>query len=234
MKKKQSISEQFKGVTITPTALLFSKDCTQATWKKVGQWISASHASVYWHIGDWLAWALDRLPTTSTDARSQVYRLASQQLGSKASWLTAIRMICERIPPSERIPGLSFTHHRIVATFPSDRRAELLRECQEQHLTVQELKEKVLGDRPQLMPRKYVGPRAVARPKVRRRDFELQKEPEDVLYMVHRVMTCCQAWAALNGELNSRSYERAVRHLLDFRSAWRILTKGEDEMEGVA
>jgi hypothetical protein len=117
----------------TPTGLILSKDLRFEEWSAIGKNFGEGMQRAVWSIGDWLVYGEDKfcrqLPLKGMDSpRSKVsaeaYELAVISTGMNIQTLRDIASVCRRIPQSQRVDGLSFDHHRAIATAPVDKQAE--------------------------------------------------------------------------------------------------------------
>jgi len=107
-------------------------------WAHAGETLQRVHrASAFW-VGDWLAYGSLHYP--------EVWEQAVDLTGLEYKTLQVIMDVAEKMPPSRRIEGLSWSHHRAVAYLDdTDTQDRLLGEAQTDGLTVAKLRARVQG-----------------------------------------------------------------------------------------
>lgn len=106
-------------------------DLTYEEWaSEAAVLITMARASMFW-IGDWLKYGEFRY--------GEKYVQAVEATGLAVSTLKNAQWVCDRIPPTERRPELTFSHHRAVAALDVQPRRELLARAADEGMTEGEL-----------------------------------------------------------------------------------------------
>lgn len=117
-------------IQATPTGLLMAKDLTFEEWSAIGRSFGVGMQRAVWAIGDWLVYGEDKfekqlaLPGFSAPRERvsrDAYDVAIKETRMNLQTLRDIASVCRRIPQSKRVEGLSFDHHRAIATAPIDK-----------------------------------------------------------------------------------------------------------------
>lgn len=112
----------------TPTGLQLAKDLTFEEWSAIGLSFGKAMQGAAWCIGDWLVYGENKwerqLPLPGFDApRAKIsresYDHAVMTTGMDLQRLKDVASVCRRIPIGARKDGLSFDHHRAIATAPA-------------------------------------------------------------------------------------------------------------------
>lgn len=128
------------GASLTPTGLDIDPDTSVEAWEELGQHLGTFRDATAWGIADWLifgerAFGEDRVAQ------------AVEVTGRSKSTLVKYRWIGEHVAPDRRRPGLTFTHHEIVARLPLEIADAWLDECEAQGWSVEELRGHVRPDK---------------------------------------------------------------------------------------
>jgi hypothetical protein len=103
----------------TPTSLVADTRVDLEAWLDAGQELLAAATSWSWWVGDWIGAALDLAGGTSK-ASAAVFREITERTNLDARSLEALRLVAAQIPPEARRDGLSWEHHRVVASWDLD------------------------------------------------------------------------------------------------------------------
>lgn len=82
-------------------------DATFEQWTIAGQLLTRHHSGLHWLIGDWVAYGAARWEDRWLQVASAV--------GIPYPTIVAATKVAAAFPPERRRPGLSWSHHRIVA-----------------------------------------------------------------------------------------------------------------------
>jgi len=77
--------------------------------------------------------------------------------GLSPTTLRGYQWVCERVPPANRHPNLSWSHHRAVAALDASEQARLLEQAEDEGLSVTELRRLVKGSEAPSKREKVVG-----------------------------------------------------------------------------
>lgn len=102
--------------TTSPMSLAPDGPVDVDTWIDAGQQLLNAATSWQWWAGDWLRNALD-FAGDSSKASAAVFRTITERTNLDARTLEALRLVAAQIPPEERREGLSWEHHRTVASW---------------------------------------------------------------------------------------------------------------------
>jgi hypothetical protein len=108
------------------------------------------------------------------------YSQVMESSGLSYDRLSTIAWVERRVPPSNRKPGLSFSHHEAVAKLPPSRQRALLTRAVEQKLSRRQIRVLAAGQgaEPEPMPSLEEAARAVSAQAVKRGDhYEIPEEP---------------------------------------------------------
>lgn len=87
-------------------------------WLAIGEQLQIAHRSILWWIGDFLAYGEKRF--------GEEYAQAVENLGHSTETIRVAKWVSERVDPKRRRAGLSWSHHREVASLDPDEQARLL------------------------------------------------------------------------------------------------------------
>ncbi len=105
--------------TTSPMSLVTDGPVDIDTWLDAGQELLEAATSWSWWVGDWLNHALDLAGDTSK-ASAAVFRTITERTNLDARSLESLRLVAAQVPPEERREGLSWEHHRVVASWDLD------------------------------------------------------------------------------------------------------------------
>lgn len=141
----QSLPEMPENVTemgraeFNDSGLLFSGRYTFDQWRALGSHLRGMRDNTFWWLGDW--WIHGERAygeMASQEAQDEV----EVQTGYTYNTVRTAAYVCERFPFADRLSGISFKHHQVVAPIESkEKRAELLAEAREKKWTVRELED---------------------------------------------------------------------------------------------
>lgn len=129
-----STLEQVRSITsakFSPVAL----QCQCSTieeWGDIGRRLNQLHSATLWWVGDWLLYG--------EQAFGELYSQFLEDSGYTESALKTYRWVSSRYSIDDRRPDLSWSHHRLVAVFPTEERAEWLKMAVDNSLSVLDLK----------------------------------------------------------------------------------------------
>ncbi len=102
-------------------------------WSALGRTLQQMEKSVMWWIGDWLRFGERKYGET--------YTQAVEATGYATETVRAAKWVAEQYPETvTRVTGLSWTHHREVASLPPADRAEVLARAASEGLSTRETK----------------------------------------------------------------------------------------------
>jgi len=149
--------------------LYFFRELTKDEWQNLGQEIIIRHESSAWALGDWLI----------AGGRSEIIPRMRGEHGafipSRTVWDEAIKITgysestlkqyyrtCLEFPRSRRIPGISFSHHKIIVLhgiIDIKRQKTLLEEAKERKWTTEQLMLTLTHNFPTEIVPKSISPR---------------------------------------------------------------------------
>jgi hypothetical protein len=101
-------------------------------WLEVGTLLTGMESSLNWWIGDWLVFG--------EHTYGQKYSQAESVTKHRQDYLKACNFVSSKVPASNRIVGLSWSHHREVAALPVVEQKKWLTQALENEWTVSELR----------------------------------------------------------------------------------------------
>ena len=120
--------------------LALPPDLTFEEWRGALETADMLVAAGPWFLVDLMAYGAARF----AEAHSQALPTAEEDPhGVRQSRLKQAAWMAEKYPRNQRVPGLSYTHHRAVAELEPLERQALLREAAEQQLSTRQLIERV-------------------------------------------------------------------------------------------
>lgn len=133
------------GITVLNNGLDFSGSVPYETWEKKGKelhgLIKLYEANVRWWIGDWMVYGERAYP----ERYSQALEADMYSSGTVRN----CAYVCRNVPPENRVNGLSFDHHYLVAKMPSEEQRRFLAEAAENMWSVRDLSRAIKGLSPQ-------------------------------------------------------------------------------------
>jgi hypothetical protein len=103
--------------------LKFTKATTEHQWRRIGIALGKQHNAVRFDLGDWLRFGQMGLRVRG------VYDIATELTGLSIGTLMNYVSVAKHYKPHERVAGVPFSHHQLVAWLPKDVRASLLRQA---------------------------------------------------------------------------------------------------------
>lgn len=131
-------------VTISPTALVCSRQLTIDEWKSLGCTLWQLEGSIKWWLGDWWHYGFHRYGDRKAVAT------AKKTFGGKRSYAFQTLMnygyVAGRVQTSRRREVLSFSHHVVVPPLEPDQQERWLSAAAEGGLSVAKLEQKMFED----------------------------------------------------------------------------------------
>jgi hypothetical protein len=116
---------------LTPVSMELPPRMDYEDWAAVGVKLTQIHEFSNWAIGDWLCYGENHFGET--------YSQAASETGIGEDRLMILRHVSLRVDPLNRIPDLSWSHHRVTAKLPPDEQRQWLLEASKQNWSVKEL-----------------------------------------------------------------------------------------------
>lgn len=120
------------GVEITPTGIDFSDGVTEETWLLLGKQLKTIGRSWQFWVGDWLRYGGFMF--------GKKYKTASAILGLDEKQLQQCNWVANKVAPENRMPQLSWTYHREVASLDPELQKECLNIAVEGKLATKEFR----------------------------------------------------------------------------------------------
>lgn len=139
------LAELEKAGAISEIGLhLSDPNLTYERYESIGSLLGRMHQSLRFAIGDWLLLGEQLFP-------QQVYQ-AAELLGMSEGGMMEYVRVSERVPRSIRKPGLSWSHHRAIASLPLPEQKKWLKTASESRLSHHELREALRDGKPPETP----------------------------------------------------------------------------------
>lgn len=122
-------TEQF-----TPIGWRPDHELSHEEWKEVGRALARVSDAVNWWVGDWLLYGDFR---SWGDKFLQAYELFNGKY--ELETLRALQRVSDHVNMGNRLPNLSWTHHREVATLDAESQVALLGKAEQNRLSVRDL-----------------------------------------------------------------------------------------------
>lgn len=123
---------QLAGFQFKQMELVIEGKHTIEEWLDAGRLLTGMESSLNWWIGDWLVFG--------EHTYGQKYSQAEAVTQHRQDYLKACNFVSSKVPSANRIHGLSWSHHREVATLsPSDQK-KWLNKAMENEWSVSELR----------------------------------------------------------------------------------------------
>ena len=140
-------------IQLTDNGLRFEDELTFEQWADLGQKIGAvARTSLFW-VGDWINYGQDRwnggnrFEKMPEDQR-QRYEDAMKMTGLELATLQKASYVARQIPPEDRRPELTFSHHRLIARVKDDsKRKEWLKKTETGRMSTRRLRASLNADR---------------------------------------------------------------------------------------
>ena len=104
---------------------------TWERWVEIGQSLGSTVKNLPWAVGDWLV--------LGEDAFGERAAQHLQDVGMAVERLSNYAWVSRAFPPTTRVEGLTWTHHRYIAKLNEDERSFWLRRSLEENLSTGEL-----------------------------------------------------------------------------------------------
>lgn len=105
---------------------------TRTEWEKLGEYLSWMHGAIDWLIGDWVAYG-----------EAHFGEKAAQAIDATGWDLETVKQktrVSLQVPPPQRDPALSWSHHREVADLPPAEQKKALTKAKTEDLSVAALR----------------------------------------------------------------------------------------------
>ena len=117
----------------TSVNLTVPDDLDYDEWLALGGPLLRVAGSIGWWVGDWLVYGFARYGRTSEGA-AMLLREVVELTSLEPATLAEYEHVAARVPPEQRVEGLAFSHHRVVAGMePVDRGVWLGRALEGSH-----------------------------------------------------------------------------------------------------
>jgi len=123
---------------LNKTNLTFKRDVSKDEWMSVFQALKQVEGCVQFWIGDCLAYRQQKWG---------MYDDIAEETELDKQTLKNYKTVAESVPAGVRIPELSYTHHREVASLPPEKQELFLNKAVEENLSVRELREEIRRDK---------------------------------------------------------------------------------------
>lgn len=133
---------RFNKVIFEKNKLIIHDDITIDEWKELGRGLKQIEGSVQFWIGDWARYG-DKRGFTGKYTDPKVYDELEEITGLQRQTIRVYKSISENVDSNQRLPNLSFGHHREVASLPPEKQEQFLQLASEKDLSVRELREKI-------------------------------------------------------------------------------------------
>lgn len=137
MSDLSKIKEFPDGVHGTPTGLAFTADLSFDQWEVLLNRLYTMNGAIQWMLGDALNYGNTRY--------GEKYSQALESTKLTYSALANFAWVARSVPPENRNPNLSWTHHRAVSKLDVEEQRKLLDEAERKEWTVDTLTEVVRG-----------------------------------------------------------------------------------------
>ena len=125
--------------SLTPTSLSLPQDLPLDQWRQMGLWLGGLRDLSAWSLGDWQVFGDESYGEDEVNQAVEATGLAKSTL-LKYKWLSA------QYAPSQRVAGVSPTHHELVAKLPAGERRQRLLTARRDGLSVEEFRGLVRED----------------------------------------------------------------------------------------
>lgn len=152
---------QFNRFELTPTKLISPDDLSVDEVYELGFALSGMSGAINFWLGDWAnlflyAEEAKKGAELSEEERHQVYaRLVDEFNLDSLNSLRQYASVCRIIPPSNRLDGVHYTNHQLVAFLPKElkgREQEFLGMASSEGLSKRELEKRIKDARAKLLP----------------------------------------------------------------------------------
>lgn len=125
------------SVRISDVGITFTEDIPFNDWSRLMETLSRMETAFQFAIGDALIYG--------QAAYGEKYSQAMEATGHSYQALANYCWVSKSVPIGVRQPGLSWTHHRVVAKLPVDQQESMLITATHNNLTIDELAEIIRG-----------------------------------------------------------------------------------------
>jgi hypothetical protein len=125
------------SVRISDVGVTFTEDIAFQDWSRLMETLSRMETAFQFAIGDALAYG--------QTAYGEKYSQAMDSTGHSYQALANYCWVSKSVPIEVRQPGLSWTHHRIVAKLPPDEQESMLTASVHNEWTIDQLAEVIRG-----------------------------------------------------------------------------------------
>lgn len=126
---------------VTPVSWSPARDLTYEEWRAVGGSLKAHRDSLNWWVGDWLNYG------------DMKFGEAAAQLHDLMGWgyphVKKVKYVAGHVKKELRVPILSWTHHRMVASLPENAQRYWLRQAVESRWSVRSLRKAIEAVEPE-------------------------------------------------------------------------------------
>lgn len=113
-------------------SLDFDGQLDYETWAKIGKEVGKDTINGHFYLGDWIKYGEGKF--------GEMYAQAIEDTGLGYNTLAHIKHVCQAIPAENRVPGLSFSHHRVVARLDPKKQKDWLSSAKAEGWSVHELR----------------------------------------------------------------------------------------------
>lgn len=114
-------------------------DLTVAQWTAIGLALVQRGDATQWALGDWIALA--------TGAYGETYTLAMRVTGYSYDTVSQLLVTARAWPKAQRLPTLSWSHHRLLAGVAEEERGPWLKKAVREVWSAQTLQERLVAHR---------------------------------------------------------------------------------------
>jgi hypothetical protein len=137
-----SVANDNNVFKITPTGLMIEGQPSQDEWYNFRHCLMNMPESVHWIIGDWLNYGIDHYNLTYTEVADL---LKENGLLFCKQTLRNDKYVAAKIHISWRHDGLSWQHHKEVASLPGSQQEYWLSYASKMHISTKELRSTIKG-----------------------------------------------------------------------------------------
>ena len=193
----------------TPVGLDFrGLDPQFEEWAELGITIGLMSRSSMWYLGDWRNYGDKRFG----EAASQAFEVlgVAYQTAANAKWLS------KAFPFDERVPELTWSHHAVVASLPSEARAYWLRLAAQNGWTVSQLKAALREEKTEDIPNfldafvRFVHALTERRTKAARREISVIRKSLDDFLGDREMELLGDIWSLMSEKLDTDYLEEVI------------------------
>lgn len=127
------------SITVSTTGITFTGSLDYDEWSRLMGTMQRLYTSFQFGLGDVLNYGEKH--------HGEKYSQALDSTNAAYQSLANYSWVANAIPIENRVEGLSWTHHRAVASLPADQQQRVLNEALAKKMTVSELTKMIKGDR---------------------------------------------------------------------------------------